>query len=103
MTEETRDIAVTARVNAENLRAQLTAHATATTDQFREVNEKMDNGFSEIRDSIKQLSKEVASTVSVISARENQAKGAVWAFDAVRSLLVFAASFGGLKWLGFLK
>jgi len=38
-----------------------------------------------------------------VEARENQAKGAVWLWEAVRGGVLFLASFGAFKWLGLIR
>lgn len=63
----------------------LASHITETQNSRKTTNDKIDH------------------IAEVIAARENQAKGAVWLWEFLRSAAVFLAGVGGLKWFGFLR
>ena len=59
--------------------------------------------INETRNSRQTTNEKIDHIAEALAARENQAKGAVWLWEFLRSSAVFLAGAGALKWFGFLR
>lgn len=67
------------------------------------VENMLESHINETRNSRQTTNEKIDHLAEVIAARENQAKGAIWLWEFLRSSAVFLAGIGGLKWFGLLR
>lgn len=49
------------------------------------------------------VNEKLDTVIQRLDAKENQAKGALWLWEGVRSIVVFLAGVGVFKWLGLIR
>lgn len=59
--------------------------------------------INETRNSRQTTNEKIDHIADALAARENQAKGAIWFWDLLRSGIVFIAGVGGLKFFKLLQ
>ena len=67
------------------------------------IEHKMDCHIAETKQSMQMTNDKLDAVMSAVAARENQAKGAIWLWETVRSFAVFLAGIGVFKWFGLLR
>ena len=64
---------------------------------------KLDCHMQETKHSRQATNDKLDAVIGRLDARENQAKGVVWAWETARATAVFLGGFSALKWLGLIR
>lgn len=67
------------------------------------IEEKLDEHMKETKTSREGTNGKLDALTAAIAARENQAKGFAYGWEMLRSLIVFGAGAGVLKWFSFIR